>query len=113
MPRLAAALAALVVTIAIHADTPDALIPGWGISVGGTVVSSGNGAIVVGFGGAPQPGKFDGTTITARLWGRTKFDRYLSRNSLPGPGIPVTLILDTKRYADGSYRLNAIRADVR
>jgi hypothetical protein len=112
VPRLALSLALLIV-IAGHADTPDALIPGWGISVGGTVVSSGDGAIVVGFRGTPQPGKFDGTTITARLWGRTTFDRYISRNSLPGPGVPVTVILDTKRYSDGSYRLNAIRADVR
>jgi hypothetical protein len=112
VPRLALALALLVV-IAVHADAPDAMIPGWGISVGGTVVSSGDGAIVVGFGGTPQPGKFDGTTITARLWGRTKFDRYMSHESLPGPGVPVTVILDTKRYGDGSYRLNAIRANVR
>ena len=112
MPRLAMALA-LFLLITVHADTPDEMIPAWGISVGGTVVSSSNGTLVVGFRGAPQPGKFDGTTITARLWGRTKFDRYLSRNSLPGPGMPVTLILDTKRFPDGSYRLNAIRADVR
>ena len=112
MARLALALA-LFLLIAVHADTPDAMIPGWGISVGGTVVSSGDGVIVVGFRGTPQLGKFDGTTVTARLWGRTKFDRYLSRTSLPGPGMPVTLILDTKRFADGTYRVNAIRADVR
>ena len=112
MPRLALALALLVV-IAVPVDTPDAIIPGWGVSVGGNVVSSGDGAIVVGFAGTPMPGKFNGTTITARLWGRTKFDRYLSRTSLPGPGMPVTLILDAKRFSDGSYRLNAIRADVR
>ena len=84
MPRPALALALLVV-IAVHADTPDAIIPGWGVSVGGTVVSSGDGAIVVGFAGTP----------------------------LPGPGMPVTLILDAKRFGDGSYRLNAISADVR
>jgi len=112
VPRLALALA-LFLLIAVHADTPDEMIPGWGISVGGTVVSSGEGTIVVGFRGTPQLGKFDGTTLTARLWGRTKFDRYLSRDLLPGPGMPVTLILDTKPFADGSYRLNAIRADVR
>lgn len=112
MPRLALALALLVV-IAVHADTPDAIIPGWGVSVGGTVVSSGGGAIVVGFAGTPLPGKFDGTTITARLWGRTKFGPYLSRTSLPGPGMRVTLILDAKRFGDGSYRLNAISANVR
>jgi hypothetical protein len=112
MPRLAMSVA-LLVMIAVHADAPDAMTPGWGISVGGTVVSSGDGAIIIGFGGIPQPGKFNGTTITARLWGRTRFDRYMSRTSLPGQGVPVTIILDAKRYDDGSYRLNAIRADVR
>jgi hypothetical protein len=112
VPRLALALALLVV-IAVHADTPDAMTPGWGVAVGGTVISSGDGAIVVGFAGTPMPGKFNGTTITARLWGRTRFDRYLSRTALPGVGMPVRLILDATRSGDGSYRLNAIRADVR
>jgi hypothetical protein len=112
-PRWAGLLLALLFLLPPIPDSPDALIPGWGISVGGTVVSSGNGVIVVGFSGAPQPGKFSGTVLTARIWGHTKFDRYLSRNALPGPGMPVTVILDANRLADGSYRLNAIRADVR
>jgi hypothetical protein len=112
-PRLAALPFGLLFLLSASPDSPDAMIPGWGVSVGGTVVSSVDGVVLVGFRGAAQPGKFDGTVVTARIWGRTKFDRFLSRSSLPGAGVPVTIILDPKPLADGSYRLNAIRADVR
>ena len=72
-----------------------------------------------------QVGLLEGVawTITARIWGRTVFLSRLSRDALPGPGLPVVVTLDATRNgngtyrlttsSDGTYRINEIWANVR
>ena len=112
-PRSAAFLLSLLTAIVLASDSPQGMFCACGIQVGGTVAVSDRGTIVIDFAGTPQPGKFDGTSITTRIWGRTVFGSHLSRNALPGRGVPVVMTLDAQRNSDGSYRINEIWANVR
>jgi hypothetical protein len=103
----------LLTVVLLAADSPQGIFCACGIQVGGTVASSDRATIVIEFAGIPQPGKFNGTTITTRIWGRTVFGSRLSPNALPGRGMPVVVTLDVIRNSDGSYRLNEIWANVR
>jgi len=112
-PRFATFLLSLLTAVLLTSDSPQGTFCACGIQVGGTVAASDRGTIVIEFAGNPQPGKFNGTTITTRIWGRTVFLSRLSRDALPGRGVPVVATLDVNRNGDGSYRLNAIWANVR
>jgi len=106
MPRPRSGFLLFVLTaVVLASDSPQATFCACGIQVGGTVATSDRGTIVIEFAGSPQPGKFNGTTITARIWGRTVFLSRLSRDALPGPGLPVVVTLDATRNGDGTYRL--------
>jgi hypothetical protein len=104
-PRSTAFLVSLLAAVVLASDSPPGTFCPCGVQVGGTVAASDHGTIFIDFGGTPQPGKFSGTSIAARIWGRTVFLPYLSRNNLPGRGVPVVVTLDAKRNDDGSYRL--------
>jgi len=104
-PRSAAFLLLPLTVVVLAADSPQGIFCACGIQVGGTVASWDPGTIVIEFAGTPQPGKFNGTSITTRFWGRTVFGSRLSPNNPPGPGMPVVVTLDVARNADGSYRL--------
>ena len=122
-PRSVAFLLSLLTAVVLASDSPQGVFCACGIQTGGTVAASGNGTIVLEYAGVTTPGKFDGTTMTTRIWGRTIFGSHLSRNALPGPGLPVVVTLDVirnsdgsyrlARNADGSYRINEIWANVR
>lgn len=112
-PRSVAFLLFMLIAVVLASDSSQASFCACGIQVGGTVATSDRGTIVIEFAGSPQSGKFNGTTITTRIWGRTVFLSRLSRNALPGRGVPVVATLDVNRNSDGSYRLNAIWANVR
>lgn len=122
-PQRASLLISLLAVLAIAPDSPGGLFCACGVQVGGTVATSDRGVIVISFAGTPQAGKFDGTTITARTWGRTVFGHRLARNDAPGRGLPVVVTLDVTRNGDGtygltrnpdgSYRINEIWANVR
>jgi len=121
--RRTALFFSFLVVVAIAPDSPAQIFCACGIQVGGTVVGSNAGAIVISVAGTAEAGKFDGTTFTARTWGRTVFGSHLGRGTLPGPGLPVVVTLDATRNADGTYhlttssdgayRINEIWANVR
>src|SRR5437764_13659832 len=104
-PRSVAFLLFILIAVVLASDSSQASFCACGIQVGGTVATSDRGTIVIEFAGTPQPGKFNGTTISARIWGRTVFLSRLSRDALPGPGLPVGVTLDATRNGDGTYRL--------
>jgi hypothetical protein len=107
------ALVFLLAAVMIDRGAFALIAPSGGADVTGTVTESGNDIVVVAVSGAPQAGKLNGTTIRARVTDETAFSRGLSRKTLPGPGVPVTITVQGPPASDGTYRALAVRASVR
>src|SRR5438309_10413384 len=111
MPRPRSGFLLFVLTaVVLASDSPQATFCACGIQVGGTVATSDRGTVVIEFAGSPQTGKFNGTTITARICGRTVLLSRLPRVALPGPGLPAGGTLVAAPNREGAYSMTTISA---